>query len=133
MAHLKHNGEVLPLFHHCYAGNKHHSTIFGALIQQIAKSCRAMARGVSDLSLVFDKGNNSKDNLTETADSGLHFVGSWMIPTRPGVSARRVARRSCPSIISDGTLKGSRRNSASALPRSARQPNEQPISFIWSQ
>jgi hypothetical protein len=76
----------VPLFHHCYAGNKHHSTIFGALIQQIAKSCRAMARGVSDQP-VFDKGNNSNDNLTEAADSGLHFVGSWMIPTRPGVSA----------------------------------------------
>jgi len=73
------DGEV-PLFHHCYAGNQHDSTIFGALIQQIATSCRAMAHGVSDLTLVFDKGNNSKENLTEAADTGLHFVGS-LVPT----------------------------------------------------
>lgn len=74
------DGEV-PLFHHCYAGNQHDSTIFGALIQEIAKNCRAMAQGVSDLTLVFDKGNNSKDNLTEAADTGLHFVGS-LVPTQ---------------------------------------------------
>jgi transposase len=74
------DGEV-PLFHHCYAGNQHDSSIFGALIEQIAHSCRAMAQGVSDLTLVFDKGNNSKDNLTQTARTGLHFVGS-LVPTQ---------------------------------------------------
>jgi transposase len=74
------DGEV-PLFHHCYAGNQHDSTIFGALVQEIAQNCRAMAQGVSDLTLVFDKGNNSKDNLTETATTGLHFVGS-LVPTQ---------------------------------------------------
>jgi transposase len=74
------DGEV-PLFHHCYAGNQHDSTIFGTLIQEIAKNCRAMAQGVNDLTLVFDKGNNSKENLTEAADTGLHFVGS-LVPTQ---------------------------------------------------
>jgi transposase len=74
------DGEV-PLFHHCYAGNKHDSTIFGALVQEIAQNCRAMAQGVSDLTLVFDKGNNSKENLTEAAGTGLHFVGS-LVPTQ---------------------------------------------------
>ena len=74
------DGEV-PLFHHCYAGNQHDSIIFGRLIKEIAQNCRAMAAGVSDLTLVFDKGNNSKENLTEAAKTGLHFVGS-LVPTQ---------------------------------------------------
>ena len=74
------DGEV-PLFHHCYAGNQHDSVIFGRLIQEIAQNCRTMAAGLSDLTLVFDKGNNSQDNLTEAAKTGLHFVGS-LVPTQ---------------------------------------------------
>lgn len=94
------DGEV-PLFHHCYAGNQHDSTIFGALIQQIANSCRAMAQGVTDLTLVFDKGNNSKDNLTETAGTGLHFVGSLVPTQHPPLLAipRRQMRRLDPTQL----------------------------------
>src|SRR5487761_666968 len=62
-------------------GNQHDSVIFGKLIKEIAQNCRAMAAGLSDLTLVFDKGNNSKDNLTEAAKTGLHFVGS-LVPTQ---------------------------------------------------
>jgi transposase len=97
------DGEV-PLFHHCYAGNQHDSTIFGTLIQQIAASCRAMAQGVSDLTLVFDKGNNSKENLTEAADTGLHFVGS-LVPTHhpqllaiPRQQMRRLDQTQLPAV-----------------------------------
>jgi len=76
------DGEV-PLFHHCYAGNQHDSSTFGAVIEDIAERCRAMAEGASDITLVFDKGNNSKENLTEVASTGLHFVGSlaWCPPS----------------------------------------------------
>ena len=74
------DGEV-PLFHHCYAGNQHDSSTFGAVIEDIAERCRAMAQGASDITLVFDKGNNSKENLTEVASTGLHFVGS-LVPTQ---------------------------------------------------
>ena len=97
------DGEV-PLFHHCYAGNQHDSTIFGALVKEIAQNCRAMAHGVSDLTLVFDKGNNSKENLTETAGTGLHFVGS-LVPTQhpqllaiPRKQMRRLDKTQLPAV-----------------------------------
>lgn len=97
------DGEV-PLFHHCYAGNLHDSSIFGALIEQIARHCKAMARGLKDLTVVFDKGNNSADNLTETARRGLHFVGS-LVPTQhpqllaiPRERMRRLDKTQLPAV-----------------------------------
>lgn len=94
------DGEV-PLFHHCYAGNQHDSVIFGRLIQEIAQNCRTMAEGLSDLTLVFDKGNNSKDNLTEAAKTGLHFVGSLVPTQHPQLLAitRKQMRRLDPAQL----------------------------------
>jgi len=97
------DGEV-PLFHHCYAGNLHDSSIFGVLIEQIARHCKAMAQGLKDLTVVFDKGNNSADNLTETARRGLHFVGS-LVPTQhpkllaiPRSAMRRLDQAQLPAV-----------------------------------
>lgn len=73
------DGEV-PLLHHCYAGNQHDATTFGDVIQEIASRCQQMAHGINDITLVFDKGNNSDDNLTMIAGAGIHFVGS-LVPT----------------------------------------------------
>ena len=74
------DGEV-PLFHHCYAGNQHDSTTFGEVLENLTGRCRALAPGTSDVTLVFDKGNNSENNLKSVARSGLHFVGS-LVPTQ---------------------------------------------------
>lgn len=97
------DGEV-PLFHHCYAGNRHDSSIFGALIERIAKHCKALARGLTDLTVVFDKGNNSADNLAETAHRALHFVGS-LVPTQhpqllaiPRDRMRRLDKTQLPAV-----------------------------------
>jgi transposase len=97
------DGEV-PLLHHCYAGNQHDSTTFGALVQQIGAHCRALAHDVTDLTLVFDKGNNSKENLTEVADTQLHFVGS-LVPTQhaqllaiPRQQMRRLDTAQLPAV-----------------------------------
>ena len=35
-----------------------------------------MSDGVEDITLIFDKGNNSEDNLERVADGPIHFVGS---------------------------------------------------------
>lgn len=97
------DGDV-PLFHHCYAGNQHDSTIFGTLIEQIGTHCRTLARGLKDLTLVFDKGNNSKENLTEVRDTQLHFVGS-LVPTQhpallqiPRKQMRRLDKAQLPAV-----------------------------------
>jgi transposase len=40
-----------------------------------------MAPAVVDITIVFDKGNNSEDNLERIAETTLHFVGS-LVPTQ---------------------------------------------------
>src|SRR5271167_3026931 len=69
------DGDV-PLLHHCYEGNQHDSTTFGQLVPEIAPRCRELSQGLADITLVFDKGNNSEDNLATVAQAEIHFVGS---------------------------------------------------------
>jgi hypothetical protein len=52
-----------------------------ALLQRIGAHCRALAHDVSGLSLVLDKGNSCRENLTEVAATQLHFVGA-LVPTQ---------------------------------------------------
>src|SRR6266498_2337415 len=73
------DGDV-PLLHHCYAGNQHDATTFGQVACEIARRCREMSHRAGDITLIFDKGNNSEDNLAMVADTPLHFVGS-LVPT----------------------------------------------------
>jgi transposase len=97
------DGEV-PLLHHTYAGNQHDATTFGQVIEDIAKNASEMAHGLSDVTLVFDKGNNSKENLAETAKQSLHFVGS-LVPTQhpqllaiPRTKMRRLDTTQLPAV-----------------------------------
>jgi transposase len=96
------DGEV-PLLHHTYAGNQHDATTFGQVIGDIAKNVNEM-HGLRDITLVFDKGNNSKENLAETAKESLHFVGS-LVPTQhqellriPRTEMRRLDKAQLPAV-----------------------------------
>jgi len=74
------DGEV-PLFHHTYAGNQHDAVTFKSVAEALFARCRALTQGAADLTLVFDKGNNSADTLEVVGDSSFHFVGS-LVPTQ---------------------------------------------------
>jgi transposase len=74
------DGEI-PLLHHTYAGNQHDATTFGSVADQLAQRCRALGEGVHDITLIFDKGNNSEDNLKAVEQGPFHFVGS-LVPTQ---------------------------------------------------
>lgn len=74
------DGEI-PLLHHTYAGNQHDATTFGSVADQLAQRCRALGEGVRDMTLIFDKGNNSEDNLEAVEQGPFHFVGS-LVPTQ---------------------------------------------------
>src|SRR5271167_3605606 len=71
----------VPLFHHTYAGNQHDSVTFHSVSEELFERCRSLARGACDLTLVFDKGNNSEENLERVGNSPFHFVGS-LVPTQ---------------------------------------------------
>ena len=66
----------IPLFHQVYAGNIHDSTSFASVTEALVARYRLFSQSVDQITLVYDKGNNSKDNQT-TLDAGpYHFVGS---------------------------------------------------------
>lgn len=94
------DGEV-PLFHHTYAGNQHDAVTFKSVAEELLERCRALTQGASDITLVFDKGNNSADTLAIVGASPVHFVGS-LVPTQHqdllGIS-RKAMRRLDPTQL----------------------------------
>jgi transposase len=94
------DGQV-PLFHHTYAGNQHDAVTFKSVADELLERCRALTQGASDITLVFDKGNNSADTLEIVGASPVHFVGS-LVPTQHqdllGIS-RKAMRRLDPTQL----------------------------------
>jgi transposase len=97
------DGEV-PLLHHTYAGNQPDSVTFHSVAQQLFARCRSLAQEVREITLIFDKGNNSEDNLQLVEQSGVHFIGS-LVPTQhpdllafPRAAMRRLDRSQLPAV-----------------------------------
>ena len=100
----------VPLFHHTYAGNRHDAFTFGAVIEEISSRCRQLADGAADITLIFDKGNNSEDNLSAASHGPYHFVGS-LVPTHvkellaiPRAKMRRLDDKQLPEVWSYRTV-----------------------------
>jgi transposase len=97
------DGDV-PLLHHTYAGNQPDSVTFHRVAEQLFARCRSFSQPVDQITLVFDKGNNSKENLNLVKQSRLHFVGS-LVPTQhpdllaiPREQMRRLDRSQLPAV-----------------------------------
>lgn len=71
----------VPLMHRTYPGNQSDAPTFRSLIEEIVTRYRLVTDGLEHVTIVFDKGNNSQDNLEAIADSPYHFVGS-LVPTQ---------------------------------------------------
>ncbi len=69
----------LPLLHLVYPGNVHDATLFPGALRRLVQRVAALARDAVHLVLVFDRGQNSKDNLHKVRGCGMHAVGglSW--------------------------------------------------------
>jgi transposase len=70
----------LPLFHRTYAGNQPDAPTFSKLLSGLVERCRRVTQEAQEVTLIFDKGNNSQDNLAALADGPYHFIGS-LVPT----------------------------------------------------
>jgi len=68
--------EGIPLFHLSYQGNLHDSKVFPGVIGDIKKRMAALNFDLEKQTLVFDRGNNSKHNLTVVAKLKLHYLGA---------------------------------------------------------
>jgi transposase len=66
----------IPLFYQEYEGNRHDSKVFLCLIEEIVSAMRSSSSG--ELTVVFDKGMNSDDNIgCVDAMAGVHFITSY--------------------------------------------------------
>jgi transposase len=72
--------EVIPLFHDTYQGNKADSKMFADTIGRLIERLRRLVGDAEQVTLVFDRGNNSQDNLSaETLK--LHYVAA-LVPSQ---------------------------------------------------
>ncbi len=82
---LKHTGLALcvdkewgiPLFHNIYRANSHDTKTFSAVINDLIKVVKDML-SIENMTLIIDKGNNSKDNFEKLKDN-IDWIGSLKI------------------------------------------------------
>jgi transposase len=72
---------MIPLFSQTYAGNQTDSVTFRSVTDDLVARYRLLAREVEHVTLVFDKGNNSEENLAAFDGSSYHVIGS-LVPTQ---------------------------------------------------
>ncbi|MCK4530066.1 MAG: IS1634 family transposase, partial [Candidatus Marinimicrobia bacterium] len=72
--------EGIPLYYKVYEGNRNDAKVFPEMLnafRDFLKSKFGIKKiNASDVTLIFDKGNNSKDNFEKLEKSGLNFIGS---------------------------------------------------------
>lgn len=66
----------IPLLHRTYPGNEHDAPLFAEEIPHVCRWLKTLGRQPSEVTLVFDKGNNSKTNLDLLEEAKFHYVGS---------------------------------------------------------
>ena len=75
MALLVTRQDRFPLFHRTYRGNKNDITIFKEVFADLTGRLQNLAKELEDVTLVFDKGNNSRDNFKMLdEEQELHYV-----------------------------------------------------------
>src|SRR4051794_4732789 len=101
----------IPLCHHTYPGNQPDSPTFASLTEELVQRHRILATQVEDITLVFDKGNNSLENLRGVDRSPYHFIGS-LVPSRhpellalPVAEFRSLAAEGLPGVRAHRTTK----------------------------
>jgi transposase len=90
----------IPLFHRTYPGNQPDGPTFAGLTAELIERHRLIASQVESVTLIFDKGNCSADNLQAIEDSPYHFISS-LVPTYHPELLKVPARRFRP-LEADG-------------------------------
>jgi len=78
---------AIPLVSHAYGGDRPDVTQFPHLVAELVARFSMLAADVGELTLVFDAGQNSADNVELVEDSPLHFVGSLPPSDHPDLLA----------------------------------------------
>ncbi len=95
-------GLGLPLIHDLYGGSEHDATLFPSAISRTIERVRDLSGGrVEDLTVVFDKGNNSGENIRGLGRDGVHFIGSLSPSHYPELCSIRLSRY-IPATLESG-------------------------------
>jgi transposase len=70
----------IPLCHRTYPGNQPDGPTFAGLTAELIERHRLIAGQVESVTLIFDKGNCSAENLQAVEESPYHFISS-LVPT----------------------------------------------------
>ncbi len=99
----------IPLFHTVYPGNRNDAQEFHSITEDLVERYHTLREGCGEVTLIYDKGNNSKTNQTAVDASPFSFVGSLktnqapellevprdqypVVPEFPGLNAYRTTR-----------------------------------------
>ena len=68
---------AIPLLHDTYPGNMSDAKEFPVMVQKLKGRYEAITKKDTDITVVFDRGNNSEENiaLLDSGDVKLHYVG----------------------------------------------------------
>ncbi|MCL6596944.1 MAG: IS1634 family transposase [Firmicutes bacterium] len=78
---------AMPLVHLTYAGNVADVRLFPHVLRRLLDRVRHLDPTAAKLTLVFDRGHNSKANLAEVASAGAFAVGSLIPSQHPDLMA----------------------------------------------
>ena len=68
--------DMIPLFHHTYQGNLADAKVFSTVIETIKDRMNGLGFDSNKHTMVFDRGNNSRDNMAMVERLSLHYVGA---------------------------------------------------------
>jgi transposase len=69
----------VPLLSHVYPGNQNDAAMFGAVTESLVARYREFVKQCEHVTLVFDGGNTSKENMEEIDNSEYHFITSLTV------------------------------------------------------
>lgn len=68
--------DKIPLFHLTYEGNMADAKVFKTVIDKLKIRMQQLKLNCAEHTIVFDRGNNSKENMLLIINAGLHYVGA---------------------------------------------------------
>ena len=68
--------DLIPLFHLTYRGNRNDTVVFKAIASRVKDRIIELGLDMEKHTLVFDRGNNSKKNMSILKKLGFHYVGA---------------------------------------------------------
>lgn len=68
--------DMIPLFHHTYQGNMADAAVFRDVIETIKDRMEGLGLDREKHTVVFDRGNNSRNNMAIVERLSLHYVGA---------------------------------------------------------